>query len=315
MTVDVEPNDTTYRYDHRPWLHRFFQQLRKDHEEKNFRFLTFEWYPFDDLLLPPAPLLLKQPERLRKAVARLRHGGISASMPLMISEYGYSVFSGEPEVTMAAALLNAEIAAQFLLLGGTTSYLYGYEPNRLECAFGNSWGNLMMLLQHEEGCSLSPLPTYYAAQLITQHWGSSQNGSCELCPTTTTLFSKEKDPLVSAYFLHPQKGGSALLIINKSPDRGFQLTCRFAHRSKGTAALWKGPLEVYSYSPAQYKWLAAGGNGHPLYSKEPSRSFLATTETPVCVPAWSITVVREKKLKPPLGSVRIWTNFNLACNI
>lgn len=294
VTVDVEPNDTTYRYDHRPWLRCFFQQLRKDHEEKNFRFLTFEWYPFDDLLLPPAPLLLKQPENLHKAVARLRHGGIPASMPLMISEYGYSVFSGEPEVTMAAALLNAEIAAQFLLLGGATSYLYGYEPNHLECAFGNSWGNLMMFLQNKKGDISAALPTYYAAQLVTQRWASPQNGPCELYPTKTTFCSKEKDSLVSAYFLHQKKSGSALLIINKNPDHGYELTCRFVHRGKRATASWKGPLEVYSYSSAQYQWVPAGPNGHPLYSKTPKRSILKTAETPICVPAWSITVVREK---------------------
>ncbi len=296
VTVDVEPSDTTYRYDHRPWLRRFFQQLRKDHEENNFRFLTFEWYPFDDLLLPPAPLLLKQAERLHKSVARLRHGGIPASMPLMISEYGYSVFSGEPEVTLAAALLNAEIAAQFFLLEGTTSYLYGYEPNQLECSFGNSWGNLMMLLQNEKDSESTPsrLPTYYAAQLITQRWAPAHNGPCELYPVTSTLFLKKENPFISSYFLHQQKGGSALLIINKSPDHSFELTCHFAHQKKGATSLWKGPLEMYSYSSAQYQWLAAGPNGHPLYSKEPRHSFLKTAETPICVPAWSITVLREK---------------------
>lgn len=309
----------------------FFQQLRKQGEEKDFRFLTFEWYPFDDFLLPAPPLLLHQPERLRKAVVRLRHGGIPSSMPLMISEYGYSVFPGEPEITMAAALLNAEISAQFLTLGGTTSYLYGYEPGHLECSFGNSWGNLMMFLQEKE--RIIPLPTYYAAQLVTKCWGGSQYGPCELYPVKTS-FSK-KTPFVTAYFLHSPKGGSSLLVINKNPHQGYQLQCHFAHREKASqkkftkygwsgdrpidcrqAALtgraererasqmqamekirkkttsWKGPREVYSYSPAQYQWLSAGPHGHPLRNQPPSHYWLRDPAAPLSIAPWSITVVK-----------------------
>lgn len=288
VTIDEEPHDTTYRYDHRPWLKRFFQQLRKRGEEKDFRFLTFEWYPFDDFQLPAPLLLLHQPERLHKAVTRLRHGGIPVSMPLMISEYGYSVFPGEPEVTMAAALLNAEIAAQFLELGGTTSYLYGYEPGRLECAFGNSWGNLMMFLNNLSGKNGPiPLPTYYAAKLVTQYWAGAQNRPCELYPVRTS-FSK-KTPFVTAYFLHSPNGESSLLIINKNPTQGYQLHCRFAH---APSALWKGPLEVYSYSSAQYEWLSAGPHGHPLRNQPPSHYCLRDPKAPLSVAPWSITVVK-----------------------
>lgn len=188
VTIDEEPHDSTYRYDHRPWLRRFFQQLRKHDEEKDFRFLTFEWYPFDDFQLPAPSLLLHQPERLRKAVTRLRHGGIPPSLPLMISEYGYSVFPAEPEVTLAGALLNTEIPAQFLELGGTTSYLYGYEAGYLECAFGNSWGNLMMFLEPVENS------TTEAQSSVTPVLASSSMSlyTADLCSSFLALHPQQR---------------------------------------------------------------------------------------------------------------------------
>ena len=300
VTIDVDPGDTTYRFDHRPWLQRFLRQLRKHHQQNDFQFLTFEWYPFDDLLLPSVPLLLKQPARFSKAVTRIRHGGIPASMPLMISEYGYSVFAGQPEVEMAAALLNAECAAQFLLLGGKTSYLYGYEPNTLECAFGNSWGNLMMLLQpsdKEKKCTR--LPTYYAAQLVTQHWGSASGGPCEVYPARSRLMAPTGNPWVTAYFFHQAAGHDALLLINKNPHQGYRLHCRFQQPDKTIAASWRAPFDDYSYSSAQYQWRANGPHGYPSRNQPPEHHVLNMQEwsaqkNSFTIAPWSITVLCRK---------------------
>jgi hypothetical protein len=229
VTIDVNPGDLIYRVDKRPWLHRFLKQLEKKREGKNFQFLTFEWYPFDDLLLPPAPLLINQPRRLKESMERIRHGGIPKKMPLMISEYGYSVFSGEPEVTLAAALLQADIAATFLLLGGTTSYLYGYEPNHLECNYGNSWGNLMMFLQSKENPEhLQPLPTFYSSRLLTHQWAPPSGGPCDIYSTTIKSGKKSATPDLSAYFLSAKDHGSrwnALLLVNKNPKMATRFKC------------------------------------------------------------------------------------------
>jgi len=312
VTIDVNPGDLIYRVDKRPWLKRFFKQLRQKGEKKNFQFLSFEWYPFDDLLLPAVPLLIKQPRRLEQAYKGIYHGGIPRTMPLIMSEYGYSVFSGEPEVTLSAALLQADIAAQFLLLGGTTSYLYGYEPNTLECGYGNSWGNLMMLHADKRNQDhLEPLPTYYSSQLLTQHWGPTSGGVCDLYPVNIRTKTKDQDANVTGYFLstgvfhasgtkeiakasrHNQYEISglapaqeeehhALLLVNKHPSYVSSLTCAlntascfFPHKRAETKKLTKklsGLWRCYCYSPSQYEWHAQGAKGYALRNEPPSKS-------------------------------------------
>ncbi|MFZ4115199.1 MAG: discoidin domain-containing protein [Chthoniobacterales bacterium] len=314
VTIDVNPGDLIYRVDKRPWLRRFFKQLQKKVEQAHFQFLTFEWYPFDDLLLPAVPLLTQQPRRLQEAVKRIRHGGIPAKMPLMISEYGYSVFSGEPEVTLSAALLHADIAAQFMLLGGTTSYLYGYEPGQLECSFGNSWGNLMMFLQDQHEISglapVTPLPTYYGAQLITKKWAFGLEGPCDIYPATTDAKTHTRDPYLTAYFLRAQCRGQkrySLLLVNKNPTAAYRLQCRWKNAPHGYLNKeFSGAWRYTSYCSKQYQWHAAQANGYPLRNKPPvefscqshlqpeSHGPLITFEhdgKEVIIPPWSITVL------------------------
>lgn len=316
VTIDVNSGDHTYRFDKRPWLYRFFKQLHKKGERNNFQFLTFEWYPFDDLLLPEAPLLINQPARLKQAVTRIFHGGIPKTMPLLISEYGYSVFSGEPEVSISSALLQADTAAQFLLLGGKTSYLYGYEPNALECNYGNSWGNLMMFHQDQKKRDhLEPLPTYYSAQLLTKEWGPTAGGPVTIYPVTAQTVSKKKIPDVTAYFLSAKdqkKQYSSLLFVNKNPHVAYHLTCQWKQ-----AALFQKEFQLpsswayYSYSPVQYQWHAQESEGHTLRNQPPAKSpcqvkMKAGSKTtsfafqkngdPILLLPSSITVLRSRRI-------------------
>jgi hypothetical protein len=280
VTIDCQPRDTTYRCDHRPWLRRFLQQLRQHHQEENFQFLTFEWYPFDDLLLPAPALLLQQTGMLRRAISMIRHGGVPADMPLLITEYGYSVFSGEPEVKLEAALLNAEIVCDFLLLGGMAAYLYGYEPNSLESGINNSWGNLMMLLEHDDG--LIPLPTFYGAQMVS---GLVKQGA--------TIFPvKSSQPELAAYaFWQQNSDRPALLVINKNREHGYKISCRWGHGKYPMA----GVYEKISYSPSCYRWHPDGPNGSPSQNRPPDRErLLLQTNTLIEVAPWSLTIIAKK---------------------
>lgn len=292
VTIDCQANDTTYRFDHRSWLQRFFKELRRKHQEKDFQFLTFEWYPFDDVCLDPVSLLTQEPARLQQAVKRIRRGGVPPSMPLMITEYGYSVFEGQPEVELAAALLNTDISAQFLLLGGKTSYLYGYEPNSLACLYGNSWGNLMMFLQNKRGGIKASLPTYYAARLLTQEWMAPLAGTHQIYPTVTNLKDKKGRSLVTAYTLQRPDHQWSLLIVNKSPDQACCIQCHFLHAGRKVSSPWKSPRDLYSYSPAQYQWHVDGPHGHPSRNREPVHSVLRGENPMIVILPWSITVIR-----------------------
>ena len=81
-----------------------------------------------------------------------------------MTEYGYSAFAGQAEMDLPGALLNADIVAQFLTLGGASAYLYGLEPNTPihEVADCPTYGNLAVFLSDDDRHIRQPLPTFTA---------------------------------------------------------------------------------------------------------------------------------------------------------
>src|SRR6266576_2098908 len=124
------------------WMNRFLRYIRA--REAPFDFFSFEYYPFDNVCADAAPQLLKIPMRLSAMMASLRQDGVPSEIPWLLTEYGYSVFAGRPEVDIEGALFQADVVGSFLTQGGARAYLYGYEPNYLVDELKCSWGNLMM---------------------------------------------------------------------------------------------------------------------------------------------------------------------------
>ena len=154
----------TWPDDHgnRHWMNRLLSYLAKAGTSPAF--VSFEFYPFDDVCTSADDKLPEVAEKLGGVINSLREDGVRC--PLYLTEFGYSVFAGEPEVTFDGALFDAEVLAAFFADGGNTAYFYGYEPNVLEdesqCS---SWGNLM-LLQLEKGTPhLSSLAAYQAVRI------------------------------------------------------------------------------------------------------------------------------------------------------
>ncbi len=69
----------------RSWMNRFLQYIRGG--EVRFDFLSFEFYPFDNICADAAPHLLEIPERLGTMMASLRKDGVSADIPWFMTEY------------------------------------------------------------------------------------------------------------------------------------------------------------------------------------------------------------------------------------
>ncbi len=164
----------------RSWMNRFLGYIRG--AKVPFDFLSFEFYPFDNICADPAPHLLEIPKRLGAMMASLRKDGVPADIPWLMTEYGYSVFGGRPEVDIEGALFNADTVGAFLSLGGAKPYLYGYEPNYLQDELKCSWGNLMMLQLSPKSDQLNRLSAYYAAQLLTKEWMQPVNEQQEIFP-------------------------------------------------------------------------------------------------------------------------------------
>src|SRR5215216_1876244 len=197
-----------------------------------FEFFSFEFYPFDNICAPAPPQLLEIPTRLDAMLTSLRADGVGSDIPWLITEYGYSVFAGRPEVDIEGALFFADTLGAFLTSGGAKPYLYGYEPNYLQDELKCSWGNLMMLQLSPKSDQLSRLSIYYATQLLTEEWMQSTKETHEIFPVTiketkTGGAHGATRPTVTAYAVRRPVKQWALLAINKDPKRSAQLSVHF----------------------------------------------------------------------------------------
>jgi len=276
----------------RSWLHRFLGYLKRRGRLADFAFFSFEWYPFDNVCAPPAPQLALAPSLLQNALARLQHEGLSRHIPWLITEYGYSAFAGEAEMTWPGALLNAETAAQFLTLGGSSAYLYGYEPNVPihEVEDCPTWGNLALLLS-DGALPPKPLAAYHAIRLLTRQWAQPEtDGTQALYRATTTVRNRLGLPLVTAYAVHRPDGQWAVLLLNKDPKRAHPVTVRFVEGKGSGPASFSGPADLYQYSSAQYIWHPGQARGYPSPDMPPAHSI--PRGGPVLLPPFSLSVLR-----------------------
>ena len=274
------------------WMHRFVKYLKARGHLADFAFFSFEWYPFDDLWKPAPPQMARHRAMLDYALDRLVGEGLPRDIPWMISEYGWSPFATRDEVTLPAALLNAEIVGQFLTRGGDVAYLYGWEPGSLnldKSMKGATWGNLLTFLSDDEGNITHRLPAYYAGRLIAGAWAdeTAPDKPHTLYRATVTGASGKPDETIAAYPLRRPSGVWSILLINKSDQQSRPITLRF---DGPTSAPLSGPLTVWHYGAAQYAWRENGSKGKPHRSLPPSRS--VAKNGPVTLPPFSLTVIQ-----------------------
>jgi len=276
------------------WVSRFLAYLKSHRRLRDFSFFSFEWYPFDKIGQSAAPQLAIAPSLLRKVMERLQSKGLPKTIPWIITEYGYSSFAGEAEVDLPGGLLNAEIVAQFLTLGGSAAYLYGYEPNSLirELASTPSWGNLTLYLSHSDRTIQCPLPTYYAAELLTKRWTEPGHGVHKVYGISTANGSARGNPTVTAFAVKRPDGKWAVLMINKDPARAVSVRLRL-----GAALQSSNPFassEAWQYGRDQYAWKTAGAHGHPLRNQPPAHLPIINAADSLQLPPYSLTVLRSK---------------------
>jgi hypothetical protein len=275
----------------RSWMNRFLKYVRA--AGASFDFFSFEFYPFDNICAPAAPQLLEVPKRLNAMLTSLRADGVPTDIPWLMTEYGYSVFSGRHEVDIEGALFNADTVGAFLTLGGSKPYLYGYEPNYLQDELKCSWGNLMMLQLNANSDNVNRLSAYYTAQLITKEWMQPTSETHDIFPVTTTQKKPGSSSAVTVYVVRRPDKQWSLLAINKHPSRSAQLNVQFKFPGAKQSVSFAGQVEVIQFSRQQYAWHDDGPNGHPIRSLPPAHF---TREAPSAyeLPPYSLTVLHGK---------------------
>jgi len=268
------------------WIPRFLAALRERGRPGDFTFFSFEWYPWDDICAESAPQLAQASARLADRLAQVGRDGVADSVPRVIAEYGYSAFPGESQVTMAGALLNADIVGRFLLLGGRAAFLYGWEPTLLDqsprC---DRWGNNMLFVTDAQRRIRGRVATYYGLRLVTQDWTAPHGGRHVMFATETDARDADGNELLSAYTLRRPDGRWSTLLVNKNPSVSYRVT--------GTG-LTGGRRTVVEYGPAQYQWQADGPHGRPVRSLPPVRRMLPSAEA-VVVPPHALVVVTSDR--------------------
>ncbi|HET7118300.1 MAG TPA: discoidin domain-containing protein, partial [Hanamia sp.] len=164
-SLSFTPDDST-TFTESKWTSEFLNYLKIHNSLDLFNFFSFEWYPFDNICASPAPQLLAAPEMLSIALKNIQNI-LPENTPLYVTEYGYSAYEGKPEVEIEGALMYADILAKFIQLGGSKSFLYGYEPAWLQqtnnCGYGN---NMIFGLGDNEKIKYKTA-AFYAMQMIT----------------------------------------------------------------------------------------------------------------------------------------------------
>jgi hypothetical protein len=274
----------------RSWTRRFIAYLRAHDALGELSFFSFEWYPFDNGCRPVGPQLARVAGMLAGLLHHQTLDGLPAGIPKIITEYGFSAFATADEVDLAGAVLDADVAAEFLALGGQTAYLYGYEPSELirELAQCDTWGNLTLLRSDSRHRIKAPVAAFWGVRLLTQSW--AQPGAR---PNTMLASSALGGAPVAAYALRRPDGRLSILLLNKDPRRARRVTLSLAGAA-GPAGPLHGALEVEQLSRAQYVWHPRGENGYARPDAPPARSTVqADPGTALTLPPLSITVARS----------------------
>jgi hypothetical protein len=275
-----------------PWMTRFLSVLERRNRLADFRFLSFEWYPFDDVCAPTAPQLASAPRRLSDAMRGLEAQGVPRSLPKVVAEFGYSAFASRAEVDIEGALFDADFAGHFLALGGATAFLYGYEPTYLDhdprC---DAWGNNALFLATSRRDIRHPVAAYHAIHLLTHEW-------LELGPDAHTMYAAtpartdgSPDTLLSAYAVKRPDGKWGVLLVNRDAVRARSVRIRFAGGPTGASI--RGLHDEWIFSRAQYRWHPDGAEGQPSPDRPPRHR--TTRDEMVVMPPYSLAVVRSSR--------------------
>ncbi len=273
-----------------PWMSRFLSVLERRNRLADFGFLSFEWYPFDDVCAPTAPQLASAPRRLSDAIRGLDAQGVPRSLPKVVAEFGYSAFASRAEVDVEGALFDADFVGHFLALGGATAFLYGYEPTYLDhdprC---DAWGNNALFLATSRRDIRHPVAAYHAIRLLTHEWLELGPGAHTMYATMPTGADGAPDTLLSAFAVKRPDGRWGVLLVNRDAVRARSVRIRFASGPIGAPIA--GPHDEWIFSRAQYRWRPDGAEGHPSPDRPPRHR--STRDDMVVLPPYSLAVVRS----------------------
>jgi len=290
---EILPDDGEYHLGASEWLRRFLAFLDTHHQSTDYSFFSFEWYPFDDVCSDVAPQLLQATNMLSASLKQMERSGLSSRIPWVISEYGYSAFASRAELGIEGALLNADIAGEFLALGGDETFLFGYMPGFVSQEVDCTVGNNMLFLMDGEGNIKHRFASYFAARLLTEQWLGHSDLPVQMFPVHITESSHKGELPLTAYAVHRNDEQWSLLLINKDSRNDYSVRLQSVNGRK--RSLFTGDVDIYQYSSAQFALNNDFNNPAPVRAEPPEHTVSpARGVAQLMLPSYSITVVRGR---------------------
>jgi hypothetical protein len=261
------------------WLSDVLRYLTRRGHRKDFAFMSFEWYPYDNVCKPMAPQVAHSADLMKRAINALWADGLDRKLPLVITEYGYSPFATAAEDDLEGAIVNLDGVGTFLSMGGDAAYLYGYEPDRVERESACTQGNNMILLTNADG-SLTRTATFHAARMMMTEWLQKGGGEHSL------ITAASDSSLIGTYAVRRPDGRLSVVLLNRDPTTPAMVRVKFDGAPQPAAS-----YDAVQFSHAEYEWDAV--LGRPI-KDEPPKHFETNLSQAVELPPYSITVLCEK---------------------
>ncbi|HEY5462870.1 MAG TPA: discoidin domain-containing protein [Hanamia sp.] len=287
-SLSFTPDDST-TFTESKWTSIFLNYLKVHNGIHLFNFFSFEWYPFDDICAPPAPQLAIAPEMLSIALKNIQNNILPENTPMYITEYGYSAYEGKSEVEMQGALMYADILGKFMQLGGSKSFLYGYEPAFLQQSNNCGYGNNMLFGLGSNGKIKYKTASYYALKMLTHFWAQPSDSLLEIYPSECDIYNRKKQLLVTSYPLRSRDGKWSVMLINKDPHKTWNVDVNILNAISKEEIAWH-PLHLIQYSKLQYQWVSDGTNSHPGLNLPPVKKEIKGSGN-IPLPPYSLTVI------------------------
>lgn len=275
------------------WVGRWVAELRSEHALGRLGFFSFEWYPYDDVCAPVAANLAGARALLRAQLQRQWAAGLPRRLPLVLSEYGYSAFSGQAEVGPARGTVRCRHRRAVACRWAAAPTFYGLEPSPLTREPGcPSAGALTLFPSTDTHRILSHSAAYWAARMITQDWALAGAGAHQLVAASVSDpaggHRPGGDSALHAYALRRPDGRTAVLLVNLDSGHARVLTLRFHGLAAGALPI-RG-LQEAQLSRDQYSWHPRGLHGFPAPDGPPAHLSISAA-TAVRLPPYSLTVV------------------------
>ena len=280
----------------RSWMNRFLKYIRG--AKVRFDFLSFEFYPFDNICADPAPHLLEIPERLGAMMASLRRDGVPADIPWLMTEIRLFRFCRTPGggyrrralqrgyswgVSVVRRREAIPIRLRAKLSPGRAQMFLGQSHDASAKSQERSTESSLRLLRRSAPRERMDAAGKRAARNVSGHHKRNEKRRARLVPR----------PTVTAYAVRRPDKQWALLAINKDPKRAAQLNVEFTLPGAKQPLSFVGRVEVIQFSRQQYAWRDDGPNGHPIRSLPPAQ-YTREASASYQLPPYSLTVLRGR---------------------